>query len=240
MAKTIVGVFNSFDRAERAVAELRTNGFMKNEISIVAQDQSKGKGQSKSSGNSREVMNNDVGRGAGVGMVGDPSPGAMSMTPGTGAMNGASGTVAGAGAMNSPSAMTTGSGAMNGASGMASGRGAMAGGAPYGDQSISDGVTTGAMIGGAAGLLAGLGALAVPGVGPLLAAGPIAAALTGGVTGGLAGGLIDYGIPEGESKRYQSQVQQGNVVAMIKADGQKIDEVAEVFRRHGANEVKTY
>ncbi|MGE5653774.1 MAG: hypothetical protein ACM3ZQ_05825 [Bacillota bacterium] len=225
MAKTIVGVFHSFDRAERAVAELRTNGFMKNEISIVAQDQGKGQGQRQEQGqgqskwrdNASAVMNNDVGRGAGVGMIGDVNPG------GTGL------------------GMTAGSGAMTGATGMAANGGAMTGsGGAYGDQNISDGVTTGAVIGGAAGLLAGLGALAVPGVGPLLAAGPIAAALTGGITGGLAGGLIDYGIPESESQRYQSQVKQGNIVAVIKANGEKVDQVAEVFRRHGASEVNTY
>ncbi len=218
LAKTIVGVFHSFDRAERAVAELRTHGFMKNEISILTADQNKGqgKGQSNWRENASAVMNNDVGRGAGVGMIGDVNPGGMGM------------------------GMTAGSGAMTGASGTVADGGYMTGNASYGDQNISDGVTSGAVIGGAAGLLAGLGALAIPGVGPLLAAGPIAAALTGGVTGGLAGGLIDYGIPEGESQRYQDQVKQGNIVAMIKADGQKVDQVAEVFRRHGADEVKTY
>ncbi len=220
LAKTIVGVFHSFDRAERAVAELRTNGFMKNEISIVAQDQAKDQRQNKTQSNGRDnasaVMNNDVGRGAGLGMIGGINPAGTGLTLGTGAMTGAAGM------------------AMDG------GAGAMADNASYGDQHISDGVTTGAVVGGAAGLLAGLGALAVPGVGPLLAAGPIAGALTGGVTGGLTGGLIDYGIPEGESRRYQDHVKQGSVVAVVKADGQKADQVAEVFRRHGANEVNTH
>lgn len=214
LAKTVVGVFQSVDRAERAVAELRSNGFMKDEISIVARDEGGQKGQHRGNDNGNAVMNNDVGWGAGVGMIGDVNPGRMGLT--------------------------AGSGAMNGASGMVNDGGAMGGEAAYGDQNISDGVTTGAVLGGAAGLLAGLGALAVPGVGPLLAAGPIAAALTGGVTGGLAGGLIDYGIPEGESQRYQREVEQGHIVAAIKTDGQKVDQAAEVFRKHGASEVKTY
>src|SRR5262249_13563331 len=71
------------------------------------------------------------------------------------------------------------------------------------------GATTGAVVGGALGLLAGLGTLAIPGVGPLLAAGPIVAALAGagavGVAGGVVGSLIGLGIPEFEAKRYEGR-----------------------------------
>ena len=72
------------------------------------------------------------------------------------------------------------------------------GGQTQGMQSdgISDGLASGAAWGGLAGLALGAGALAIPGLGPIVAAGPIAAALTGAATGGLAGGLIDWGIPE--------------------------------------------
>jgi hypothetical protein len=73
-----------------------------------------------------------------------------------------------------------------------------------------EGATTGAATGGAAGgvigLLAGIGALANPGVGPFIAAGPIMAALSGAATGGVVGGLIGLGIPEIEAKRYEEKL----------------------------------
>src|SRR6202047_355008 len=75
------------------------------------------------------------------------------------------------------------------------------------------GAGTGAVLGGTLGLLAGIGALAIPGVGPLIAAGPIMATLAGagvgGAVGGVAGGLIGLGIPEFEAKRYESRLQKG-------------------------------
>ncbi len=105
---------------------------------------------------------------------------------------------------------------------------------------ISGGITTGGTIGGVAGLLAGVGALAVPGIGPIVAAGPIAAALSGAVTGGIAGGLIDWGIPEDTGERYEQRVKEGKVVAMIRTDERKVSEAADIFRRHGAKEVETH
>ena len=75
------------------------------------------------------------------------------------------------------------------------------------------GATTGAVIGGTLGWLAGIGALAIPGIGPLLAAGPIVAALTGvgvgGAIGGIAGALVGMGIPEYEAKRYEGRIKGG-------------------------------
>lgn len=107
-------------------------------------------------------------------------------------------------------------------------------------QDLSGGITTGGAIGGVAGLLAGVGALAIPGIGPIVAAGPIAAALSGAVTGGIAGGLIDWGIPEEVGERYEQRVKEGKVVAMVRTDDRKINEAADIFRRHGANEVETH
>ena len=66
------------------------------------------------------------------------------------------------------------------------------GAASFGDQNLAEGTYTGGALGGIAGLLAGVGALLIPGIGPIVAAGPIAATLTGVVGGGLAGGLIDW------------------------------------------------
>ena len=72
------------------------------------------------------------------------------------------------------------------------------------------------MLGGIGGWLAGIGALAIPGVGPLIAAGPILAALSGaavgGAVGGLAGALVGIGIPEYEAKRYEGRIKSGNIL----------------------------
>src|SRR4029077_7214281 len=77
-------------------------------------------------------------------------------------------------------------------------------------EGVSTGATSGARVGGALGWLAGIGALAIPGVGPLIAAGPIIAALTGvgvgGAGGGVTGGIVGLGIPEYEAKRYEGRI----------------------------------
>jgi len=81
------------------------------------------------------------------------------------------------------------------------------------------GVTTGGVVGGVLGLLAGVGALAIPGVGPLIAAGPIMGALAGlgvgGAVGGLVGALVGLGIPEYEAKRYEGRVKDGGVLLSV-------------------------
>lgn len=84
------------------------------------------------------------------------------------------------------------------------------------------GVTTGGAIGGTLGLLAGIGALAIPGVGPFIAAGPIMGALAGlgvgGAVGGLIGALIGMGIPEYEAKRYEGRIKEGGVLLSVHCD----------------------
>jgi hypothetical protein len=84
------------------------------------------------------------------------------------------------------------------------------------------GAGSGAVLGGALGLLAGVGALAIPGVGPLIAAGPIMAALAGvgvgGAVGGFTGALIGLGIPEYEAKRYEGRVQKGGILLSVHCD----------------------
>lgn len=109
-----------------------------------------------------------------------------------------------------------------------------------GGGTVAEGVVTGGTLGGLAGLLAGAGALAIPGVGPILAAGPIAGALTGAATGGLAGGLIDWGIPEERGRFYEQKVREGNLVAMVKSSDPKVNEAADIMRRHGAQDVETH
>src|SRR6202042_3448484 len=90
------------------------------------------------------------------------------------------------------------------------------------------GAGTGAVLGGALGLLAGIGALAIPGVGPLIAAGPIMAGLAGlgvgGAVGGLVGALMGMGIPEYEAKRYEGHVKGGGTLLSVHCD--TVDEIS--------------
>ncbi len=108
----------------------------------------------------------------------------------------------------------------------------------HGNDPVSDGATWGAGIGGATALLAGIGAIAVPGIGPVLAAGPIAAALTGAVGGSLVGALADYGIPAGRTQHIEQEVKSGKTVALVKADEKRAHQAMDLFREHGAIEVE--
>ncbi len=163
MSKTVIGVFDHTDQAEKAADELQRRGFHREEISIVTKEGGR-RGGDRGGDDTDSLTGSDVG----------------------------------------------------------------------------GGVATGGAIGGAAGLLAGVGALAIPGIGPVIAAGPIAAALSGAVTGGLAGGLIDWGIPEESGRRFEEEVKSGKVVAMVKADDHKVREAENIFRRHGAKEVESH
>ena len=86
-------------------------------------------------------------------------------------------------------------------------------------EGASAGASTGAVIGGVLGWLAGIGAIAIPGIGPFIAAGPILATLAGvgagGVVGGIAGSLIGLGIPEYEAKRYEGRLKKGGILVSV-------------------------
>lgn len=153
---TLVGVFSSYNAAEKAVNDLRRNGFGQEEISIISKDDKRKQGSGE-----------------------------------------------------------------------------------YNDD-ITDGALTGGTIGGLGGLLLGAGALAIPGLGPIIAAGPIAAALSGAVAGGIAGGLIDWGIPAEASQRYESQIAQGGILAIIRTDSSKINQASSILNQNGARDVETH
>ena len=110
----------------------------------------------------------------------------------------------------------------------------------YVDDDVTDGALTGGTIGGIGGLLLGAGALAIPGLGPIMAAGPIAAALSGAVAGGLTGGLIDWGIPAEASNRYEKEVAQGGILAMIRTGSTKVNQAAQILRQNGAKDVESH
>ena len=106
------------------------------------------------------------------------------------------------------------------------------------------GAVTGGVVAGALGWIAGIGALAIPGVGPFIAAGPIIAALRGaaiGATvGGIAGGLIGLGIPELEAKRYEGKIKEGNILISVHTDNSaEISVAKDIFTKAGAEDICT-
>jgi hypothetical protein len=106
------------------------------------------------------------------------------------------------------------------------------------------GAGAGAALGGGLGWLVGIGALAIPGLGPLIAAGPIMAALTGmavgGTLGGMTGALVGMGIPEYEAKRYEGQIKGGRVlIAVHSDDSNETDRAKEIFKAAAAEDIST-
>lgn len=109
-------------------------------------------------------------------------------------------------------------------------------------EGATTGAATGAVVGGALGWLVGIGSLAIPGVGPFIAAGPIMAALAGagvgGAVGGLTGALIGMGIPEYEAKRYEGLVKDGGILVSVHADdGDWIDRAKDIFKSTGGRDI---
>ena len=104
------------------------------------------------------------------------------------------------------------------------------------------GASSGAILGGALGWMVGIGALAIPGLGPFIAAGPIMAALAGAAggaaAGGLTGALIGMGIPEYEAKRYEGKVKDGNILISVHTESSdERDRAKEIFVNGGAEDV---
>jgi hypothetical protein len=102
---------------------------------------------------------------------------------------------------------------------------------------VAKGAGIGAAIGGLGGLLVGLGALAIPGIGPVVAAGPLLAALTGAgvgaVTGGIVGALVDLGIPDEEAHIYSEGLRRGHVLVIAQAPDSSANAVTRIMERPG-------
>jgi len=109
-------------------------------------------------------------------------------------------------------------------------------------EGAATGAGAGGVLGGALGWIAGIGALAIPGVGPFIAAGPIMAALSGAAigaaVGGIAGGLIGLGIPELEAKRYEDKIKGGNILISVHTDSSdEIKRAKDIFTNAGAQDI---
>jgi hypothetical protein len=109
-------------------------------------------------------------------------------------------------------------------------------------EGAATGVGAGGVIGGTLGLLVGVGALAIPGLGPFIAAGPIMAALAGlgvgGAVGGLIGALVGMGIPEYEAKRYEGRVKDGGILLSVHCDNSEwVGRAKEILKRTGAEDI---
>lgn len=106
------------------------------------------------------------------------------------------------------------------------------------------GAGSGAVIGGTLGWLAGIGMLAIPGLGPFIAAGPIMAALSGaaagGTLGGVSGALVGMGIPEYEAQRYEGRLKQGHILLSVHTDdSDEASRARQIFTDEGAEDIST-
>ena len=111
-------------------------------------------------------------------------------------------------------------------------------------EGAATGAGAGGLLGGALGWIVGIGALAIPGVGPFIAAGPIMAALggvaVGGALGGITGALIGLGIPEMEAKLYEGKVKDGNILISVHTENSdEISKAKEIFEAMNANDISS-
>jgi len=111
-------------------------------------------------------------------------------------------------------------------------------------EGATTGAGSGAVIGGTLGWLVGIGALAIPGLGPFIAAGPIMAALAGagvgGAVGGVTGALVGMGIPEFEAKRYEGRLEKGGILVSVHCDtSEEVKRAKDILQRTGAEDIST-
>ncbi len=111
-------------------------------------------------------------------------------------------------------------------------------------EGATTGAVTGGVVGGTLGLLAGIGALAIPGIGPFIAAGPIMGALagvgSGGVVGGIIGALVGMGIPEFEAKRYEGRIKSGGILLSAHCDSSDwVGKAKAILKQTGAEDISS-
>ncbi|MEO6546262.1 MAG: DUF3341 domain-containing protein, partial [Nitrospiraceae bacterium] len=111
-------------------------------------------------------------------------------------------------------------------------------------EGAATGAGAGGVMGGAIGWLAGIGALAIPGIGPFVAAGPIMAMLggaaLGATVGGITGALVGMGIPEYEAKRYEGKLKEGKILISVHSENStETDRAEAIFKKEGAQDIAT-
>jgi Protein of unknown function (DUF3341) len=109
-------------------------------------------------------------------------------------------------------------------------------------EGVTAGAISGGIAGGVLGWLTGIGALAIPGLGPLIAAGPIVAALAGagalGTLGGIVGAMVGMGVPEYEARRYEGRIRDGGILLSVHCDSADwVHRAEEVLRQTGAQDI---
>jgi len=200
MIKTVIGSFDSFDEARQVVRDLKDEGFMESDISIVASNRTGGDATSDRTPND---LNLDPA------VTGDTAR----ETSTTRSMRGTT--------TDADDVDDTTTGNATGA---------------------ATGAVTGGVLGGAAGVAVSLMGLAIPGIGPIIAAGPIVAGLTGAgvgaVAGGLIGGLTSLGVSEEHAEYYAESVRRGGALVTIRCDESRAERAAQIMQDHGAVDIE--
>jgi hypothetical protein len=249
--KTIVGSFDSFDEANQVARELMDEGFRDSDVSVVASNlQSRvHSGTGTSSGATptapADTSTGVAGTGTMLGGTGTRTSTGFTNDTGTGTMPGM-----GPDTMRRVDATTTNEHYTRSAADNAlteDGAG-LVGRVRDRDGRVDDasgaaaGAVTGGVVGGAAGLAASLMGLAIPGIGPIIAAGPIVSLLTGAgvgaVAGGLIGGLTDMGVSQPDAEYYAEAVRRGGALVTVRADDARAERAADIMRAHGAIDIE--
>ncbi|HLX26995.1 MAG TPA: hypothetical protein VKV24_00710 [Casimicrobiaceae bacterium] len=245
--KTIVGSFDSFDEANQVARELMDDGFRDSDVSVVASNIRSGTGTSSGASIDApaDTSTGVAGSETMLGPEGTRTSTGFTNDTGTGTMPGMGEPLRVA--PDAPVRTTTSEHYMRGAADNAlteDGGGLVA----DENQRVDDasgaaaGAITGGVVGGAAGLAASLAGLAVPGIGPIIAAGPIVSLLTGAgvgaVAGGLIGGLTDMGVPRADAEYYAEAVRRGGALITVRADDARAERAAEIMRSHGAIDIE--
>jgi hypothetical protein len=250
--KTIVGSFDSFDEANQVARELMDDGFRDSDVSVVASNIRSGTGTSSGAnvGAPADTSTGVAGGDAMLGPTGIRTSTGFTNDTGFGTMPGAAG--AGVGGMPGDGTRTTAtrehytrSAADNALTEDGAGLvDSMRGVNERADDgsNAAAGAVTGGVVGGAAGLAASLMGLAIPGIGPIIAAGPIVSLLTGAgvgaVAGGLIGGLTDMGVSRADAEYYAEAVRRGGALVTVRADDARAERAAEIMRSHGAIDIE--
>ena len=251
--KTIVGSFDSFDEANQVARELMDDGFRDSDVSVVASNIRSGTGTSSgaSLGAPADTSTGVAGTDTMLGPTGIRTSTGFPNDTGVGTLPGERDTAAVGGMPGDGTRTTT---TREHYTRSASDNGLTEDGAglvdtmrgvddrPDDRSNAAAGAVTGGVVGGAAGLAASLMGLAIPGIGPIIAAGPIVSLLTGAgvgaVAGGLIGGLTDMGVSRGDAEYYAEAVRRGGALVTVRADDARAERAAEIMRNHGAVDIE--